>query len=186
MTRVLWDSWKKSLHLLVLVMSWKSQLWLLNTKANEFIAATLGWGGGKGCCWVDRGRTEDAGALLSESCLVPWKPVIHKPNYVQVECQLWQNETNARFVWLGFFFFFFLMKSCFTSRFYLHKCLFKKEENQNQIIYFPTHSWKALISVWKARALGCCVHFAKRERKTWESREILLALPVTLCAFLSI
>lgn len=88
-------------------------------------------GGGKGCCWVEgRKETEDAGSLLSESCLIPWKPVIHKPNYVQVECHLWQNETNASFVWLGF-----LMKSCFTSRFYFHKCLFKKKKKPNHI--FP-------------------------------------------------
>ena len=47
-----------------------------------------GGGGGKGCCWVEGGEKEDAGCLLSESCLIPWKPVIHKPNYVQVECHL--------------------------------------------------------------------------------------------------
>lgn len=131
-------------------------------------------GGGKGCCWVEgRRETEDAGSLLSESCLIPWKPVIHKPNYVQVECHLWQNETNASFVWLGF-----LMKSCFTSRFYFHKCLFKKKKSQ--IISFPTHSWEALISVSNQRAVGCCrVHFAKRERKTWGPRERLSALPLT-------
>lgn len=61
--------------------------------------------------------------------------------------------------------FLFLMKSCFTSRFYFHKCLFFLGK-KSQIIYFSTYSWKALISVLKERAVGCwCVHFVTKGKK---------------------
>lgn len=59
-------------------------------EANTLKAATFGWGVGAAGV-VARQREErkgNAGSLFLESCLPPWKPVIHKPNYVQVTCQL--------------------------------------------------------------------------------------------------
>ena len=65
---------------------------------------------------------------------------------------------------------FFLMKFCFTSRFYLHKCLFKKEKTKTKS-YISPRTPEKLYSVCRKRELLGIVCILPRGRERRENPE---------------